>query len=270
MVNDITCPNCNFSGKAPKEKIPQGVRWTTCPRCKKPFEIGCSGEESTVCDSGNRGRPILGSEDIPSPWERRMDIGLCKGILNTLSYALFSPAAFYRSMRKIDGIGEPLAFGMLMGSAGAMMGLFWKFLFILRGASSLSGFIPAEVPLNIVFFIMVILSPFFIVAKMFITGGLIHLFLMIFGSNKRGFQGTFRVIAFSQSAGIFSLIPGIGDVTGFVWNIIVVITGLRNIHDSAWFKVIMAVIFHYILKLFIIIPFYISIAWLLGLLRTAF
>jgi hypothetical protein len=269
MIIDITCPNCNFTRKVPEEKIPQGVRWATCPRCKKTFEFDSSGKELTGPTYENINRQIVDTGDRPSPWERRMDLGLLKGIWLTFRHALFSPTLFYSKMRRIKGIREPLAFGMLLGSIGTMLRFFWEFLYISRGSSPLSRLIPPEISVNTIFFILIILSPLIVVISMFITGCLIHLFLMIFRGDKRGFDGTFRVIAFSQSTNAFSLIPVIGILIGFVWNLIVMTIGLKNIHDTSYFKVIMAVISLLILKGIMLIPYLIIKAGMSGLLSMA-
>ena len=44
MIIELFCPHCNFSRKVPREKIPVGAKWATCPRCGQRFEFSQSEE----------------------------------------------------------------------------------------------------------------------------------------------------------------------------------------------------------------------------------
>ena len=57
MTVDLTCPFCSFSKKVPKEKIPAGVRWATCPRCQRRFEIPSLPEAASAVIGANLSRP---------------------------------------------------------------------------------------------------------------------------------------------------------------------------------------------------------------------
>ncbi|NVM26697.1 MAG: zinc-ribbon domain-containing protein, partial [Desulfobacterales bacterium] len=65
---EITCPQCNYTKSIPPEKIPPGVRWIRCPKC------------------GNRFEYLKKQEDVrterrhATPWERRLELGLWRGI----------------------------------------------------------------------------------------------------------------------------------------------------------------------------------------------
>ena len=39
MTVEITCPNCRYSKQLAEDRIPPGVRWATCPRCKERFDF---------------------------------------------------------------------------------------------------------------------------------------------------------------------------------------------------------------------------------------
>ncbi len=267
MFIDITCPNCDFSRKVPLEKIPRGVRWATCPRCKKNFEFDLPNE--SFHDPADKESLSEGDMDTPSPWERRIEIGIWKGIWRTLGQALFSPASFFSGMRGAEGIKEPLAFGLLAGSIGTMAGIFWKSVFMpetqFPGTMIFSSLSP-----DMTFMILLILAPLMVTAGMFITSGLVHLFLRFFRGTGQGLEGTFRVIAFSQSTAILSLVPGIGGLAGSIWNIVIIITGLKNIHESTFSRVIAAVICLFITRGLLLIPVFILKLAYSGLFLTAF
>lgn len=265
MIKEITCPNCNFSKKVPEEKIPQGVRWAKCPRCKNTFEFDLQGAESVEVDS----QPDMHNKDfenIFSPWELRMSLGLWTGIWQTIAHVLFLPGAFFRQARGTGGIREPLAFGILTGSLGKMISFFWIFLFMAGVSSEFTTF---SISASSLFLILIIVSPLYVVISMFITGCVTHIFLMLFRGGRKGFAGTFRVIAFSQSAGMLSLVPLAGDYTGIVWRFVITVTGLMNIHKSSFIKVTAALVFQFIIKMVLYVLFAVIIMGIYGALKAA-
>ena len=240
MTVDITCPNCNFSTSITKEKIPEGARWATCPKCKQRFEFavpesGFDPEEEQK-ETGEEGRTARGG----SPWEMRSELGLWQGIYRTFRSVLFSPEKFYRSIVTGGTLMEPLGFGLLFGSIGTMFGLFWQFLMMWDNLQSLTQNLFGQFTISIIFLFAVILSPLFVPIGLFAAGGILHLCLLITGGGKQGFEGTFRVVSYSQATQIFGLIPFVGGLIGWFWNLIVLVIGLREIHETSYARVIVA------------------------------
>jgi hypothetical protein len=85
---------------------------------------------------------------------------------------------------------------------------------------------------------------------MFVTSGILHLCLLIVQAGNHGFEGTFRVVALSQATQILGVVPFIGGIVGAIWFIVVQIIGLREIHETSYLRVIIALI----LPLVLIIP----------------
>ena len=138
MTVEITCPKCAFSKNIPAHKIPAGLKWVKCPQYKEIFEFtsqvsqpGISKEQQEPEKEG-KGRSL-------SPWEKRDDLGLWKGIYLTFKTVLFSPKEFYSNLIYNGGIKEPMAFGLLLGSIGTMFGIFWQFLVMSGKIDSISG-----------------------------------------------------------------------------------------------------------------------------------
>ena len=69
MTIEITCPNCNFSKSVPTEKIPEGVRYATCPRCGNMFEFNPVTPEFDLEAGGDYGEERAGAST--PPWERK-------------------------------------------------------------------------------------------------------------------------------------------------------------------------------------------------------
>ena len=107
MSVQVVCPHCGFSKTVPEEKIPPGAKSAICPRCRQRFEIPAPRPMERAGSLDEKGRVL-------PPWERRSELGLGKSIHDTVKGVLFSPVQFFRKAAVEGGIGEPLAFGILM------------------------------------------------------------------------------------------------------------------------------------------------------------
>jgi len=167
-------------------------------------------------------------------------LGLWASIFATIKAVVFSPETFFHSLGRGGGIHEPFAFGLLLGSASAMFGLFWKFL-VLSG-----GLMAVDLPLIghrtawFVFLVLLVLAPVFVAASMFIFAFTLHLMLRLMGAGGNGFEASFRVIAYGQATQIWAMIPFLGGWVGFIWQFIVQVIGLKEIHRTSYLRVIAA------------------------------
>ncbi|MBW1801662.1 MAG: hypothetical protein JRJ85_13145, partial [Deltaproteobacteria bacterium] len=73
------------------------------------------------------------------------------------------------------------------------------------------------------------------------------------------FEGTFRVIAYSQATQILGLIPVLGGMAGWFWHFIVQFIGIREIHDTTYLRVVLAFIIPFALIIFLILAFLIPL-----------
>ncbi|MDP6180247.1 MAG: YIP1 family protein [Desulfatiglandales bacterium] len=259
MTVKITCPYCNFSKQMSMGKIPPGTRWATCPRCKQRFEFvfqdSVGGIQEVPTGKG------AGSKRGASPWERRSEQGVWRGLCESFKGVLFSPEKIFSTMTHKGGIKEPLAFGLLLGSLGAMIGFFWDFLMIGDRLITKWPTVIGQFNLGVIFLIVMILTPFFVMMSMFVVSGILHLCLLIAGGGRNGFEGTFRVVAFSQSTKILELVPFIGRFIGWLWHFIVQVIGLREMHETSYLRTIIAMILPivliFIISMAIIVPLFI-------------
>ncbi len=240
MKVEVTCPNCNFSKVILKEKIPMGVRWANCPRCKSRFEFNLSESAFDFEQEKRDLRPENHAEKKASPWERRSELGLWQGIYKTFKAVLFSPEDLFSTMTYKGGIREPLAFGLLLGSIGSMFGFFWQFLIMFGGLISLGHDLTGQFAWSLIFLIIIVISPLFVTITIFLTSSILHLLLLVVRGEKNGFEATFRVISYSQATQVLGLIPFIGGLIGSFWLLIIQIIGIREIHNTSYLRVIIA------------------------------
>jgi len=76
---------------------------------------------------------------------------------------------------------------------------------------------------------------------LYLGSAIIHLCLMVVGGNRRGFEATFRVIAYSSSTQIFALIPFVGGFIIPLYALVIEIIGLRESHGIGTGRAILAI-----------------------------
>ncbi|MGD2124914.1 MAG: YIP1 family protein [Desulfobacteraceae bacterium] len=242
MTIEIICPHCNLSRTIPREKIPPGARWATCSRCKHRFELvvprGGTGFEEIEKETG----PEMKTGRSPSPWESRSELGMGKAITLTLKAVLFSPIGFFRGAATEGGMREPLAFGLLLGSAGMMLEVFWQFLMMSESLTSIGGGLFGPITMGLIFLAAMIFCPLFVALIIFTASVIVHISLLIVRGGSSGFEATFRVICFSQATQVWGVIPLVGGLIGGIWILVVQIIGLREIHEISYLKVIIALL----------------------------
>jgi hypothetical protein len=118
------------------------------------------------------------------------------------------------------------SFGLLFGSIGTMLILFWRL------ASMTGGPGPAWQPilLGAVFVLGVVLTPAWVVLAMLVNTLIIHFCLWIVGAGREGLRGTFRVVAYSQAAKSLAVFPIVGAPAAFLWQLVIQVIGLREVH----------------------------------------
>lgn len=225
---EITCPQCNYTKSIPIEKIPPGARWIKCPKCGNKFEY-LKKEEDVETEKRDA-----------TPWERRLQLGLWKGIKQTIKSVLFSPKNMFSSMPVRGGWRDPLAFGLLVGAISSMFAFFWEFLIANSGLLKPFGGVSISLSSPIIFLILIFLSPILVGISVFISSLIIHLLLLLVRAGNNRFEATFRVVAYSQATRIWSLLPFIGSPIGWVWRSIVQIIGLKEAHETSYLRIIVA------------------------------
>jgi len=122
-------------------------------------------------------------------WERRKEIGFFNAFCLTWKEVIFHPKRFFSKMAITGGLGSPLLFGIILP---CIVGIAFIGLYLQK-------------PAQLLYMIFVPIGP---VLKIFITSAFIHLCLWLVGA-RRGFQATFRVVAYSEATFLFVIITSI-------------------------------------------------------------
>ena len=175
-----------------------------------------------------------------APWEDRSELGLWRSIFETFRKVLFSPSALFSRLSFDAGIREPLAYGLLTGSLGAMFGLFWQFVMLSGGFLEIGEPLFGRSLFVLVFLTVMVAVPFFVIMGLFMVSALLHVTLLAVRGAGNGFEATFRVVSYSQAAQAWGLIPFVGGVIGGIWQFIVTVIGLREMHETSYLRVLSA------------------------------
>jgi hypothetical protein len=196
--------------------------------------------------------PPGGAAVPPLPWEDRDRIGFFPALFETVKLFVTSPTEAYARAKERGDYLSPLLFAVIIGWVMGIIGQLWNLLFqgawmsmmpadfrdqmgtMGMGASSAAGFV-----------VGLILTPLIIVIVLFIWSGIVHLFLMMLGGHKQsasGFEGTFRAIAYAQTASLAQIIPVFGGLIAFVWGIVLYVIGLVRMHRTSQGKAAGAVL----------------------------
>lgn len=150
-------------------------------------------------------------------------VGFFQAFLTTLREVLFSPTRFYRRMPTNRGLSNPLIFALILGVLGGVLGLAWQQAFVPQLEQFTGTATPYVVGITIAL-------PLIVLVTLFIGSAIVHLCLMVVGGNRRGFEATFRVIAYSWSTQIFAVVPLIGSFIIPIYSLVIEIIGLRESH----------------------------------------
>ena len=255
MAVELRCPYCGYTKSVPREKIPPNAKWAICPKCRQRFELFRDVVFERIDEGGDSG-PI--GDRKKSPWEMRDELGLWQALVQTAKAVLFSPEKMFRSLTYSGGMKDPLAFGLLTGSIGSMLGFFWQLLLMSMGVTAFAGPFFGHMGIWFVLVIMMVLVPIVVLMGLYIYSAVLHLLLLIVRGGRNGFEATFRVICYSQVAQVIAVVPILGGWIAGLWQLIIQIIGLKEIHETSYLRIIVAflipVAFIVLLVMAVLIP----------------
>lgn len=198
------CPYCQAVLPEPTERF--------CPNCGGDLEASPQAPPATPAAEAPFSPPsvtVVGASG-EVPWERRREVGFLTALVETTQKILFSPVEFFSRMPVTGGLGSPLLYALLVGYASLVVASVYDLVFLTVAGSRLGP----EFDRLMAFtggtgglIAGLIIGPVVIVAQLFILAGVFHLALLLVGGAQRGFEATFRVLAYAGAAGLLALVP---------------------------------------------------------------
>lgn len=183
-------------------------------------------------------------------WERRGTLGFVNGLVEATKGFIVAPGETFAETRRSGDLASPLLFAALFATVAGLIGQIWS---MLIGASVLS-WMPAEFQEGLPFLmvssgfgllVMIVVVPVVTVIGVFIISAILHLMLLLVGgveSSGAGFEGTLRVVSYSNVGQLGNLVPVIGGLISLVWTVVLLVIGLTRLHGTSEGKAIAAVL----------------------------
>ncbi len=206
-----------------------------CPSCGQQINVPPQGP-SSVPPSGlpPQASPPVQRED--TPWERRAELGLMQGFWQTWKRSMLSPDAFWSSVRAVLSLPITL---LNIGSAQSQLAQLSDKLDKLppEVLTLVEGLLANAPQLALVGMVMSVL---FYPLGFLINAGVIHLFCLIWGANKNGFNATARVIGYSAGPLALGWVPVVGGLVGLY--VVVECWGIMKVQETTPARAIGAVL----------------------------
>jgi hypothetical protein len=153
-----------------------------------------------------------------------------QSFINAVRSVVTAPVGFFRGIRREGDFVNPLIFALICYEVSA----------ILSGLLGLVGVFGGRGFGS--FLVSLIVAPIFAAIGLFIGAGILHLLVMlIVGSRNSGYEGTFRVGAYSSVTSLVSWIPVIGWIAS-LYGIYLGIMGIREVHNTSTGKAALVVL----------------------------
>jgi hypothetical protein len=155
-----------------------------------------------------------------------------QSFINAVRSVVTAPVGFFRGIRRQGDFVNPLIFAIICYEVSAILGGLLSLVGVSMGGTQGFGS----------FLVSIILAPIFAAIGLFIGAGILHLLVMlIVGSRNSGFEGTFRVSAYSSVTSLVSWIPVIGWIAS-LYGIYLAIMGIREVHNTTTGKAAIVVL----------------------------
>ncbi|MGQ0504919.1 MAG: YIP1 family protein [Myxococcaceae bacterium] len=190
----------------------------------------------------------------PTPWERRGELGLVSGFWQTFRDSLFQPHLFWPSLDPKGNLIDALLYGWLNTVLYSGPGLLFGYVSLKLQLPTMSkSFNDLNSPAarqvldwvqdhaGLFMVVMMLASLTLYPLGQIITAGLLHLFCLITGCAKNGFNATFRVVAYTQGTRLLEWIPCLGSIVA-LYQLWLIALGLSKSQDSTIGRAVAAVL----------------------------
>ncbi|HSF17163.1 MAG TPA: YIP1 family protein [Vicinamibacteria bacterium] len=193
--------------------------------------------------------PPGGDESPRLPWEERERLGVVEALIETIRLLVTDPSNAFARLRRDEDLTSPILFAIILGWLAGFLNQMWSFLFASTYRSLLGGLEGWEglfgEPSLVGLVVTLVVLPIIIVVGLFISSGIMHLCLLMVGATGQspaGFEGTLKVYAYSQVAGLATVVPVLGSLVYGIWALVLNVVGYAIVHRTTQGKSLLAVL----------------------------
>lgn len=270
-----SCPNCSAPLRATDR---------VCPFCQQVVDVGVGprppdpltppplstpgAEPPAAPPTRPSTQPVAVDVDSaatePVPWEQWRQLGLFKALWRTWRESVFNPVPFFRRLPPRGGVGPALAYAVLATLIGLFFSLYWSIVEGALAGGGEEGMVVGMVGgLIALLFGMAFLIPLY-VGFLFVSVGIIHVGFLVVGAGRRGYEATFRAVAYASSPIAFSIFPFFGPYLSTVWGMVLLYIGVREVQRTTNARAALGFLIPFLAFLFFFIVLSILLAILVG------
>jgi hypothetical protein len=165
------------------------------------------------------------------PWEERRRHGFFAALWLTWRDSVFKPIPFFRTLPPRSGLGPAIGYALLMFALALTFNIYWDVLRTALLGGGEEGLAVTILSGLIALFINVLLLVVYLVL-LFLFVALLHIGLLMTGSGRMGYEGTFRSVAYSSGPAAFAIFPFFGLILSLVWGTVIVFIAVREVQRT--------------------------------------
>ena len=174
--------------------------------------------------------------------------------IDTWKKVITSPSAFYESMPKEGGYGEPLKFALInfivLGIGSAIITILYNLIgFNLPSNVSIMGTsttIATKITIMSVISDIIVI-PIIGIIGLFVSGVILFILFKIVGGSG-SYEGTVRILSYSSAVSLLAWIPLIG-ILAVLYGIFLDIIGGKFVHNISTLRSVIAVLLPFVLAI---------------------
>lgn len=203
----------------------------------------------------------------PIPWEDP-ELPRLAAFWRTLWQVLFHPGEFFRDLNR-EGWAEPLAFGLIVGTAGFLACLYWQLLLnvllvLLLGEKA--GVLKLLTMSNRVTVGLMVLSPALVLAGLGLSSLCLWGGVALMGARASTFVLLLRINSYANGGMALALFPLLGGLVAGLWVLVITYFGVRRVFGLSGGRALLAVAISLALQFLVLLFFLGTLVGLIGLL----
>lgn len=199
------------------------------------------------------------------PWEDESTGNIFERFFKTVMLGIADPVKYYATMSTSGGYLQPLLFTVILATMVSFFsGLIVTPFEIFTGTPVVVAIITSA--------LAVIIQPIIIPLIFLSNAAVMHCTMYIFGWSKHGFESTLRVNSYAAAPAVVNVVPILGLIVYMFWFVIMIVIGIREVHELDNGKAILTAISPLVLVpiLFIIFSiFFFIIFFIFGIMIAA-
>jgi predicted Zn finger-like uncharacterized protein len=176
------------------------------------------------------------------PWERLSDYGFFPALIETIKLVMFQPQEFFARLSLGQGYSKPLIFYLLVAEIQALAQFMWRMAGVAPQMGQQGGDFLGFGLAGLSSLLVLILYPVFLAGMLFVVSALNHACLMAVKAGNAGYEGTFKVISYSNAPMVLAVLPLFGPLVGMVWTMVCTFLGFKYVHRTTNMRVLWAML----------------------------